>query len=413
MKVVLTCLTVLLACGALLAQAPDGGDERVHGLRAKVEQLDTLWEAGNHGAAVGLLHEMKRDALRARRQDLGAAFSYTLACGYSLLNDSSAALVQLSAAVDLGFSDYILMRGDPDLDNVRRLPEFEWLVQQAKEAQRIDWSGAPGDPPTVLSDDPGCEELRRLRREHDLDAVVAACQTDGERLERIVSWARSSFEHDGSNEPSAADPLTILSEAAKGERFRCVEYATLVVAAARALGLPARELCLATRDVETRPSGAGHVAAEVWLRDLGKWVYADAQAGIVPERDGVPLNAVEFREAIWNEDPSLRCAGAADGDCDEYKSWVVPYLFYFLVRADQRFYADSPEDVRDLMLVPEGARRPGVFQRTSRVYENASFTSNPEVFYSPPVGAEPGTGRTSGPRGSIARGSEHDARRSA
>jgi len=412
MRALVTWLTVLLACGTAFAQAPDSGETVLRALSEKADRLDVLWDAGNYEAAVGMLHDMKRDALSARRQDLAAAIAYTLACGYSLMNDASAALVQMSSAVNLGFSDYILMRGDPDLDNVRRLPEFEWLVEEAKETHRVDWNDAPGEPPTVLADAPDCEELGRLRREHGLDAVVADCETDRERLLAIVSWARSAFEHNGSNEPSAGDPLTILSEAAEGGAFRCVEYATLVVAAARALGLPARELCLATRDVETRSSGAGHVVAEIWLPDLGKWAYADAQKGIVPERDGVPLNAVEFRVAIWNEDPGLVCAGAPDGDCGQYESWVLPYLFYFLVRADQRFYGDAPEDARDVMLVPEGARRPGIFQRTSRLYDNTRFTSNPSTFYPPAVGEESATGRASGSRGSIARDSGDEARRS-
>jgi hypothetical protein len=413
MRTLATCLVLLLAAGAASAQAPDSGENVLQALSQKADRLDVLWDAGSYHAAVGLLHDMKRDALTARRRDLAAAITYMLACGYSLLDDPPSAIVQLSAAVDLGFSDYLLMRGDPDLDNARRLPEFEWLVAQAKEVHRIDWNDAPGAPPSVIADDPDCEELGRLRRGHDLDAVVAGRGTDHERLLAIVRWARSSFEHDGSNEPSADDPLTILEEAAGGAGFRCVEYATLVVAAARSLGLPARELCLGTRDVETRSSGAGHVVAEVWLRDLGKWAFADAQHGIVPERDGVPLSAVEFREAIWSEDPELVCAGAPDGDCREYESWVLPYLFYFLVRADQRFYADAPTtDAEDVMLVPDGARRPAAFQRTAGLYDNTRFISNPGVFYVPPPAAGPAGARTSGSGGSTSGGPDQEARRS-
>jgi hypothetical protein len=412
MKTLATCLMVLLACGALPAQTPDSGENVLRALAEKADRLDVLWDAGNYEAAVGVLHDMRRDAMGARRQDLAAAITYTLACGYSLLDDPSMALVQLSAAIDLGFSDYILMRADPDLGNVRRLPEFEWLVEQAKEVHRIDWNSAPGEPPAVLVDGPGCEELVRLRAEYDLDAVVSGASTDRERLLSIVSWAHSAFDHHGSNEPSAGDPLTILSEAAEGGAFRCVEYAALVSAAARALGLPARELCLATRDVETRSAGAGHVVAEVWLRDLGKWAYADAQKGIVPEVEGLPLNAVELREAIWKEDPGLRCAGGPDGECLGYESWVLPYLFYFLVRADQRFYGDSPAGAKDVMLVPEGAKRPVAFQRTSGPYDNTRFTSNPEVFYRPPFETEPAVGRASGSLGSGTIDPPHDAGRS-
>jgi len=114
MRTLATLLTVLLACGSLFAQAPDSGESVLQSLSEKADRLDVLWDAGNYRAAVGLLHDMKRDALAARRHDLGAAVTYMLACGYSLTGDPSAALVQLSSAVDLGFSDYILMRSDPD-----------------------------------------------------------------------------------------------------------------------------------------------------------------------------------------------------------------------------------------------------------------------------------------------------------
>jgi hypothetical protein len=412
MRPILTCLMVLLTFTGSLGQAPDSGKSVLEALSEQADRLDLLWEAGNYRAAVGLLHEMKRDALKARKQDLGAALAYTLGCGYSLLNDPSAALVQLSAAVDLGFSDFILMREDPELENVRRLPEFEWLLQQAKEAHRVEWDRVPGGPPTVLADDPDCEEFGRLRREHNLDAVVEGSRTDRERLLRIVSWAHRSFAHDGANKPSSSDPLTILSEAAEGTGFRCVEYATLVVAGARALGMPARELCLATRDVEARPSGAGHVVAEVWLRDAQAWAFADAQAGIVPERNGAPLNAVQFREAIWNEDPDIKCTGGADGECEEYQSWILPYLYYFFLRGDQRFYADSGGRVRDVMLLPVGARRPGASRRTSGVYNNTRFTSNPEVFYALPRDEGTAMGRRAHTQGSLSRATAMNSRRS-
>ena len=77
-----------------------------------------------------------------------------------------------------------------------------------------------------------------------------------------------------------------------------MEYAIVTAACARACGFPSRVLALKREDVETAESSAGHVVAEVWLDQFGKWVFVDPQFDVVPELEGIPLNAVEFQEAL-------------------------------------------------------------------------------------------------------------------
>lgn len=139
-------------------------------------------------------------------------------------------------------------------------------------------------------------ELHELRERYGLEPLVAGSDSDLEKVRRICAWGQALWQHDGWNEPSSPDPLTILEEAAAGSSFRCVEYD--VVIAACALGLPGRVLEPRTEDVETREFGAGHVVSEVFLPDIQKWVLVDGQWNVIPVYNGKPLNGAEFRCAL-------------------------------------------------------------------------------------------------------------------
>ncbi len=250
-------------------------------------------------------------------------------------------------------------------------------------------------------DEPGPTELRT---KYDLEQLVASASDDTAKLVALTGWAHTRWKHNGSNQPSNPDPLTILKEASQGKRFRCVEYGEVITGAAQALGMPARVLGIKTSDAATRRVGAGHVVSEVWLADRGKWAFADGQFGYVPMLNGVPLNAVEFQWAIATADPGLTLASAEGPVVDKarlyYLKWVSPYLYYFDFVYDQRQFKDgaagtstgstapgttgSNVTANRLELVPKGAPNLTVFQRTMTF--SATYTSDPAVFYRPPEG---------------------------
>jgi len=234
-------------------------------------------------------------------------------------------------------------------------------------------------PLKIIMDDPNDPNMVELRKKYDLEGLVSGAQDDYEKLRLITARVQKQWRHHGNNKPSKSDPLTILKEASEGKRFRCVEYAIVVVGCTRSLGMPSRKLALKRPDVETAKSGAGHVVAEVWLKQFNKWVFADGQYGAIPEVNGVPLNAVEFQDAIACESPGLRIRFATKGDEKNYLAWVARYLYYFDFNLDQRFYAKDYKSGK-VMLVPKGAKKPKVFQRKTPI-KNCTYISNPKAFY--------------------------------
>ena len=185
----------------------------------------------------------------------------------------------------------------------------------------------------------------------------------------------------GDNTRSKSDPLTILQEAGAGKRFRCVEYAIVTAACARTLGMPSRVLSLKREDVETAASGAGHVVTEVWLDQFRKWVFVEGQWDAMPERDGIPLNAVEFQDAIAHNATNLLVRSSSGINREAYLNWITPYLYYFQFSLDQRFSRENYSDAQ------RNAAQPKVFQRKTPI-KNCTYISNPGAFYPQMEGAK-------------------------
>jgi hypothetical protein len=213
-------------------------------------------------------------------------------------------------------------------------------------------------------------ELVFLRTRYRLDSIAAQGRDERGRILAIMHWTHTRWTHNGSNQPSAPRALTILEEAEKGARFRCVEYGIVLKSALAAIGQPARTLGLKTRDVERTRIGAGHVCAEVWSHEHRKWVLVDAQYDVMPMAGDTPLNAVELQDALVHEKPItlIDVNGPVIGKRRaEYLDFIAKYLYFFDCKFDQR---EVPYDSlwkygakAVLMLVPIGAKPPVRFQR--------------------------------------------------
>jgi len=232
--------------------------------------------------------------------------------------------------------------------------------------------------------------LRQLQEENKLLELIKNCKTDLDKLYQILNWASKQWAHSGENTPSANDALTILKEASEGNRFRCVEYGIVLSAALNSIGLKSRVLGLKTKTVEASEYGAGHVLAEVFLKDYNKWVMADAQFNLVPLLDETPLNAVEFQNCIADGEEIKLCD--LNGPVKKitefiYLSFIPKYLYYFDVPFDNRQGLDVDRlklnGKTKLMLVPVGAKYPEVFQVTEKI-DYCIYTNSIQDFYKIP-----------------------------
>ena len=240
------------------------------------------------------------------------------------------------------------------------------LISNQTSAQSIKYDEVTSnsDYPYIWSN-PDSPYLTELRNKYNLEEKVADCKNDYEKAKVIVSWVNSLWEHHGANSPQKSDPISIIEEVKKGKRFRCVEYGIVVSGALNALGIPSRVVGLKNKHVETELLGAGHVVADAYIKDLGKWIMIDGQWGVVPTLNGTPLNAVELQQALAEQNPipGLDVYSDSEVDKERYFNWIEEYLYYIDVPFDNRNGIEQTEYVSgSLMLVPEGAIRPEKFQ---------------------------------------------------
>ena len=204
--------------------------------------------------------------------------------------------------------------------------------------------------------------LKELCDTYELEKLTENCQSDYEKVETITNWVSGLWSHDGMNQPEQDDPMYILDQVINhGQRYRCVEYGTVISGCLNALGFECRQLGLKTKDVETREVGAGHVGAEVYLEDLKKWVFIDGQWGAIPMLGDTPLSAYEFGVAIREKDSNLRINWANNvyqAPDSEYFEWIEPYLYYM----DSQF-KNVDGGYTDVMFVPDDGKNVTVFQR--------------------------------------------------
>lgn len=228
--------------------------------------------------------------------------------------------------------------------------------------------------------------LDSLKAKYPISVKNAKTQTD--KVLAILNWTRSQWEHNGNVSPKKNDAISILDEVKEGGRFPCFAYGYVLASQLKVAGFKSRVIYLKTKDIATSMQGGGHVATEVFIDDLQKWVFVDAQFNAMPFLNGVPLNAVEFQNAIRTNFDKLTFKSLGKVDKISYISFVQPYLFYFDCSFDQR------EDViternrvnskRSLMLVPQGIEHPTFMWVWKTKIDYCEYTNSLQDFYAKP-----------------------------
>jgi hypothetical protein len=204
----------------------------------------------------------------------------------------------------------------------------------------------------------------------------------------ILNWTRSQWEHNGNVSPKKSDAISILDEVKEGGRFPCFAYAYVMASQLKVEGFKSRVIYLKTKDIATSMRGGGHVASEVYIDDLQKWVFVDGQFNAIPFLNNIPLNAVEFQNAIRTNFDNLEFKSLGKVDKMSYISFVQPYLFYFDCSFDQRESVITERNKvngkRNLMLVPLETENPTFMLVWNSKIDYCAYTNSISDFYAKP-----------------------------
>ncbi len=228
--------------------------------------------------------------------------------------------------------------------------------------------------------------LDSLKSKYPIDFKNSKTQID--KVLTILNWTRTRWEHRGDVSPKKNDAISILDEVKEGGRFPCFAYGYVLASQLKVAGFKSRVIYLKTMDIATSMRGGGHVATEVFIDELQKWAFVDAQFNTMPFLNDVPLNAVELQNAIRTNFDKLEFRSLGSIDKMSYINFVQPYLFYFDCSFDQRESVITERNningKRSLMLVPLEIENPTFMLLWNSKIDYCAYTNSIGDFYAQP-----------------------------
>jgi hypothetical protein len=135
-----------------------------------------------------------------------------------------------------------------------------------------------------------------FKRKYQLDSIVGKETDDWRRIILLRHWVKSKMKIGLTNlYHGPMDAETILDSAAKGSVFHCGHFTMVQNAVLNAFGYVTR--CLGSGPGLPGLPDQHHAMKEVWIRQFQKWVMSDAKYDHHFEQNGIPLSALEIRNA--------------------------------------------------------------------------------------------------------------------
>lgn len=262
------------------------------------------------------------------------------------------------------------------------------VIRQKIYIPELSYSETKSNPNNKISytNDSEKSYLDSLKSKYPINFKNSRTQID--KVLTILNWTRSQWEHRGDVSPKKNDAISILDEVKEGGRFPCFAYGYVLASQLKVSGFKSRVIYLKTKDIATSMQGGGHVATEVFIDELKKWVFVDAQFNAMPFLNNVPLNAVELQNAIRTDFDKLEFRSLGKIDKMSYVDFVHPYLFYFDCSFDQRESVITERNKvngkRSLMLVPLGTENPTKMLVWDLKIDYCEYTNSINDFYAKP-----------------------------
>ncbi len=149
----------------------------------------------------------------------------------------------------------------------------------------------------VAFEDLTSPKFQHIIEKYQLDTVVQGETDEFRRILLLRDWIKSKIRIDdlGPYPVADNDMEGILDAALQGQGFHCGHDMTVQNAIMNGYGYLTRTLG-AGPGVEGGPEGH-HGINEIWSNDFNKWFLSDAKYNHHFEKDGVPLSALEIRDA--------------------------------------------------------------------------------------------------------------------
>ncbi len=143
--------------------------------------------------------------------------------------------------------------------------------------------------------------FRELRSRYRLDEVIHNQTDEFQKILVLRNWIRRRIVTDhGKPAVDNDDVLRILAAGPQGGNYQCGHLSKVQNAVMNAMGFVTRCVFAGAGERQTPLSGA-HGVNEVWSNTYTKWILMDAEHDSHFEKNGVPLSALEIRDAVLRD----------------------------------------------------------------------------------------------------------------
>jgi hypothetical protein len=132
----------------------------------------------------------------------------------------------------------------------------------------------------------------------ELSGVILPSDTLWQRAQRIRDWLASTQHRMALPGLATRDPREAYERMKRGEPVLCGNLAEIYVALCEAMGLTARAVGMGLMVRNGFPGNDTHAAAEVWIPEMGGWVYQDPTFNCYWKVDGKPASALQLHDAL-------------------------------------------------------------------------------------------------------------------
>lgn len=227
-------------------------------------------------------------------------------------------------------------------------------------------------------------DMTYLKKLKDYVVQIGYTPNESSEVDEVAAalkWVNAQWDHDGMNQPpSDFRALDILHSVHKSkQKYRCVEYGIVLSELLQSYGFTTRTVALRSQDAAYGGFGQGHVAMEVWINSLNKWVFLDPQFGVfLIQKDlNNPLNFYELyqqkQSGKWETLKVVFVAGKTEelNNAANYKSFLENYFGHMKVVAGK----GKP----NISLLLDATDNPLTFQ--GGVSSDAVFTKDVSLVY--------------------------------
>jgi len=170
------------------------------------------------------------------------------------------------------------------------------------------------------------EDVEYLRRE--ISDEISATDSPWQRANKIRVWLTQRSHRLGMPGLSTRNPREAYEKMKQGEPVLCGNLAQIYVALCEAMGLTARAVGLSVA-VQNGLFGVDtHAGAEVWISEMGGWIYQDPTFNCYWKVDGQAASAMRLHDAIMEKRPLAFASDDKETELKLKNYYIDPRLYF-------------------------------------------------------------------------------------